>query len=222
MGIVGRALINHRGTFKMGNRYFDSDSEKIPDEEYLEEEGYQALKEKKPLPRGWFIIPVLLVGIVIVVMMAIWFRGTPQNPQADGRIQQLEDQIVTLEKRLAELNSVEERLSALEKDGQTYLQAIERLNRLGTTVSMQVDNIAKTLTAQQTKPPATQTQAKTPAKSAAPKNKAVSYTVKSGDTLYGISRQYNLSIDQLRRDNNLGKTSAIKPGQKLTIKTASP
>ncbi len=206
----------------MGNRYFDSDSENIPDDEYLEEEGYRTLKEKKPLPRGWFIVPVLLVGIVIVVMMAIWFRGTPQNPQTDGQIQQIEDRIVTLEKRLAELNGVEEKLSALERDGQAYLQAIERLNRLETTVSMQVDQIVKTLTAQQTKQPAAQTQAKKPVKSAAPKSKAITYIVKSGDTLYAISRRYNLSIDQLRRDNNLGKTSAIKPGQKLTIKTSSP
>ncbi len=205
----------------MGNRYFDSDSEKIPDEEYLEEEeGYRTLKERKPLPRGWFIIPVLLVGIVIVVMMAIWFRDTPQSTQADGRIQQIEDRIVTLEKRLAELNAVEEKLSALERDGQAYLQAIERLNRLETTVSMRVDQIAKSLTAQQTQKPTPQTQTQPSAKPAAAKSKTLTHVVKSGDTLYAIGRQYNLTIDQLRRDNNLGKTSTIKPGQKLVIKAA--
>lgn len=206
----------------MGNRYFDSDSEQIPEEEYMEEEGYKSLKEKKPLPRGWFIVPILVVGIVLVVMMAIWFRGTPQNPQADGRINQIEDRIMTLEKRLAELNGVEEKLSALERDGQAYLQAIERLNRLGTTVSMRVDQIAKALTTEQSKPPAPQAQTKQPEKPAAAKTKTVTHVVKSGDTLYGIGRRYNISIDQLRRDNNLGKTSAIKPGQKLVIKTASP
>jgi LysM repeat protein len=206
----------------MGNRYFDSDSEQIPEEEYMEEEGYKSLKEKKPLPRGWFIVPILVVGIVLVVMMAIWFRGTPQNPQADGRINQIEDRIMTLEKRLAELNGVEEKLSALERDGQAYLQAIERLNRLGTTVSMRVDQIAKALTTEQPKPPAPQAQTKQPEKPAAAKTKTVTHVVKSGDTLYGIGRRYNISIDQLRRDNNLGKTSAIKPGQKLVIKTASP
>lgn len=204
----------------MGNRYFDSDSEHIPDEDYLEEEGYKSLKEKKPLPRGWFIVPILVVGIALVVMMAIWFRGTPQSPQADGRIDQIEDHIATLEKRLAELNGIEEKLSALERDGQAYLQAIERLNRLGTTVSMRVDQIANALTKEQTKPPARQ--AKPPEKPAATGTETVTHVVKSGDTLYAISRRYNLSIDQLRRDNNLGNTSAIKPGQKLVIKTANP
>jgi LysM repeat protein len=207
----------------MGNRYFDSNSDKIPDEAYLEEEeGYRTLKESKPLPRGWFIIPVLLVGIVIVVLMAIWFRDTPQSTQADGRIQQIEDRIVTLEMRLAELNAVEEKLSALERDGQAYLQAIERLNRLETTVSMRVDQIYNSLTAQQTKKPTPQTQKQPSAKPAATKAKTVTHVVKSGDTLYAIGRQYNLSIDQLRRDNNLGKISTIKPGQKLIIKTAQP
>jgi LysM repeat protein len=157
---------------------------------------------------------------VIVVMMAIWFRDTPQSTQADGRIQQIEDRIVTLEKRLAELNAVEEKLSALERDGQAYLQAIERLNRLETTVSMRVDQIAKSLTAQQTKKPTPQTQTQPSAKPAAAKSKTLTHVVKSGDTLYAIGRQYNLTIDQLRRDNNLGKTSTIKPGQKLVIKDA--
>lgn len=204
----------------MGSRYFDSDSEEIPDEEYLGEEGYQTLKEKKPLPRGWFIVPVLLVGIVIVVMMAIWFRGTPQNTQPDGRIQQIEDRIATMENRLAELNRIEEKLSALERDGQAYLQAIERLNRLETSVSMRVDQIAKSLSARQTEQTNPQTKVKTPAKPAASKEKPVTYVVKSGDTLYAISRRYNVSIDQLRQDNNLAKKSTLKPGQKLIIKKA--
>lgn len=204
----------------MSSRYFDSDSEDIADEEYLEEEGYQTLKEKKPLPRGWFIVPVLLVGIVIVVIMAIWFRDTPQNTQADGRIQQIEDRIATMEKRMAELNGIEEKLSALERDGQAYLQAIERLNRLQTTVSMRVDQIAKSLSALEANQSKAQAKAKKPAKPAASKEKTVTYIVKSGDTLYAISRRNNLSIDQLRRDNNLTKNSTIKPGQKLIIKKA--
>jgi LysM repeat protein len=202
----------------MSSRYFDSDSENISDEEYFEEEGYQTLKEKKPLPRGWFIVPVLLVGIVIIVMLAIWFRGTPQNTQADGQIQQIEERIMLMEKRLAELTGIDEELSALERDGQAYLQAIERLNRLETTVSMRVERIEKAITAMQAKQTKPQTKTKKVAKPAPSKEKSITHVVKSGDTLYAISRRYNISINQLRQDNKLNNNSVLKPGQKLLIK----
>jgi LysM repeat protein len=202
----------------MSSRYFDSDSENISDEEYFEEEGYQTLKEKKPLPRGWFIVPVLLVGIVIIVMLAIWLRGTPQNTQADGQIQQIEERIMLMEKRLAELTGIDEELSALERDGQAYLQAIERLNRLETTVSMRVERIEKAITAMQAKQTKPQTKTKKVAKPAPSKEKSITHVVKTGDTLYAISRRYNISINQLRQDNKLNNNSVLKPGQKLLIK----
>ena len=204
----------------MSSRYFDSDSEELPDEEYLEEEGYQTLTEKKPLPRGWFIVPVLLVGIVIVVMVAIWFRGTPENTQANGRIQQIEDRIIMMEKRLAELTGIDEKMSSLERDGQAYLQAIERLTRLETTVSMRVERIEQalsTLQAKQTKP---QPKTKKVTKPTTIKKESITHVVKSGDTLYAISRRYDTSIDQLRKDNKLNKNSTINPGQKLIINKA--
>ena len=62
-------------------------------------------------------------------------------------------------------------------------------------------------------------------KAAAPKQapaakietKAKMHTVKQGDTLYRISRRYQLSIDQLREYNKLGAKSAIYPGQQLYV-----
>ena len=201
----------------MSSRYFDSDSENLPEEEYLEEEGYQTLTEKKPLPRGWFIVPVLLVGIVIVVMLAIWFRGAPQNTQADGRIQQIEDRIIMMEKRLAELTGIDEKMSGLERDGQAYLQAIERLNRLETTVSMRVERVEQALSTLQAKQAKPQPRTEKVAKPTTSKKESITHVVKTGDTLYAISRRYDISIDQLRKDNELNKNSTIKPGQKLII-----
>lgn len=44
----------------------------------------------------------------------------------------------------------------------------------------------------------------------------VYYTVKSGDTLYGIASSYDLTVDELKSMNNL-KTNNISVGQKLLI-----
>jgi D-gamma-glutamyl-meso-diaminopimelic acid endopeptidase CwlS/peptidoglycan endopeptidase LytE len=38
----------------------------------------------------------------------------------------------------------------------------------------------------------------------------------SGDTLWGLSRKYNVTIDSLRAANGLA-TDTIKPGQNLRI-----
>lgn len=45
-----------------------------------------------------------------------------------------------------------------------------------------------------------------------------SYTVKKGDTLSSIARSYGLSVSRLRKLNGLGKSSAIRSGQKLKLK----
>lgn len=44
------------------------------------------------------------------------------------------------------------------------------------------------------------------------------YTVRPGDTLWSISQKHNaVSIDEIRKLNNLKKSDTIKPGQKLKI-----
>ncbi len=52
--------------------------------------------------------------------------------------------------------------------------------------------------------------------SALPLPESIQYTVKTGDTIYSISRQFNTSVETISKMNSLGSTS-IKPGQKLTV-----
>jgi membrane-bound lytic murein transglycosylase D len=43
------------------------------------------------------------------------------------------------------------------------------------------------------------------------------HTVGDGETLWGIARRYETSVDSLRRANDLAADAQIRPGQKLTI-----
>ena len=41
--------------------------------------------------------------------------------------------------------------------------------------------------------------------------------VRAGDTLFAIARALEVSVADLRNWNRLGKTDAIRPGQKLVV-----
>jgi LysM repeat protein len=56
-----------------------------------------------------------------------------------------------------------------------------------------------------------------PAKPAPAKAEARVYTVKPGDTLYSISRSAGISVDVLRRINQLGADATIHPGDRLKV-----
>ena len=47
--------------------------------------------------------------------------------------------------------------------------------------------------------------------------RSVSYTVRSGDSLYRISRRFSVSINELRRWNELPKGKYLQPGQRLKV-----
>ena len=46
------------------------------------------------------------------------------------------------------------------------------------------------------------------------------YKVEKGDTLYSISRKYQITVAELRTANNLSENDVIKVGQKLIIPDA--
>ena len=51
----------------------------------------------------------------------------------------------------------------------------------------------------------------------APREGSLTHTVKKGQTLFGISRAYHVSIESLVKANHLSKPSALKVGQRLLI-----
>ena len=52
--------------------------------------------------------------------------------------------------------------------------------------------------------------------------KTTRYRVRRGDSLWKIARRYNLRVADLQRWNGLGRSTAIKPGQRLKLVSALP
>lgn len=47
--------------------------------------------------------------------------------------------------------------------------------------------------------------------------KRVSYRVRNGDSLWRIANRFNVSINELKEWNNLGKNKYLQPGQRITV-----
>ena len=48
--------------------------------------------------------------------------------------------------------------------------------------------------------------------------RTIHYTVRQGDSLYRIARKYSVSIQDLRKWNDIGKHEYLQPGQRLTLR----
>ncbi len=117
-----------------------------------------------------------------------------------------------------------ETLGLIARRYRTTIQAIVRLNNLKNTrliypgQRLKIPGQAQGLTpAEDDGNPAPISPAQGPAQ-ASPGSDGLTYVVKAGDTLYQLSRSFGLSVEKIKKDNNLS-SDVLVPGQKLVIKT---
>ncbi|WP_407424964.1 LysM peptidoglycan-binding domain-containing protein [Treponema sp.] len=55
----------------------------------------------------------------------------------------------------------------------------------------------------------------------APVSSSVTHEVQKGETWFGISKKYGISVDELQKFNDFGKDSTLKVGQKLKVPSSS-
>ncbi|KOS05878.1 hypothetical protein AM493_07385 [Flavobacterium akiainvivens] len=56
---------------------------------------------------------------------------------------------------------------------------------------------------------------------AQPEETAIIHKVQKGDTLYGISKKYGVSVEQLNANNPKALKRGLQPGQEITIKSTT-
>jgi LysM repeat protein len=114
-----------------------------------------------------------------------------------------------------------ETLWSISKKYKTTVGAIQKLNNLKST-SLRVGQTLKV----SGQAPSSVKKASITKTASAPKatvskkavsSKTITYTVKRGNSLWGISRSYGVSVSEIIKNNKL-KSSSIYPGQKLIIK----
>lgn len=197
---------NHEN-FVINGKYDDEEVRELNREDYYDD--HSGIFPKK------YLTPFTIGGvglIVIVILLVILFSG-PNEADDDQQLQALQTKIQLLEQKLATMGSVDQALDRVGKLEQKSNLISEKFERFNSTVATQIDQIIKELGALHQK----SSQTPQPDKSVKKDLKPRYHQVRPKETLWGISRQYGLTVDQLRSYNNMGLKVTLQPGQKLKL-----
>jgi len=199
--------------------------------EYPESGAGAGKRSMKPI----VIAGAVLLGAIIVVLM--FLSGSPRANEKD-LLKNMEARLKTTEEKLAKLEWIDTGLARLDRKEKEMAAAVEHIQQLEANMNKKVDQLARETTRPAAVPkpestPAPKVEAAVhrpePAKSPAPAAKPTPaasaksdtnpkmHTVQKGETIYAISRKYNVPADQLMKQNKLGPKDPIKPGQQLVI-----
>jgi LysM repeat protein len=199
--------------FVLSNSYQDSDA--LGSREDL----YRGSGSNASGERAFKHIYIAIGGFLILIVLSVVVIARTYSLAEKVQLLALESRLEQLESRLGSIEG-EGGLSQAAGAGNQLILLTERLDQLEANVTARINSMANQLNTAPAKPVAEATQkteAATPASSLKKATKTKIHTVKQGDTLYRISRRYNLSVEQLRQYNQLDQKASIYPGQELKV-----
>lgn len=201
----------------------NGDVETAADQEGTFEEDYSPLKTPKlnfgskltsvvTRPGFWMVaIPVLL--------LVIFFSSMRPGGSDKALLAAMDQRLQQLENRIEAMEGINELVMDLDNNRHAAKPLMVKLDHLETSFNnniKEIDQKIKGLETRLAKREAAQAQ-KPVIKNPPPKPAANTHVVKKGETLYGISKKYGLSVSQLMTLNKLSKGAVINPGQTLKI-----
>lgn len=193
--------------FVINDKYDDEEVQELNREDYYDDHsGISSKKYLNPFTIGG-------IGLIVIVILLVIFLSGPKDAVDIRQLQSLEAKIQQLEKKLASIGVMDQALDRLGKQEQKLNLISERFDRLNSTVTTQIDQIVKELGVLHQK----SSQSSQPAKTVQKETKPNFHQVLPKETLWGISRQYGLTLDQLRSYNNMGSKATLQPGQRLKL-----
>ena len=137
-----------------------------------------------------------LGGKILLLIILFLSCNDCQKRDYAEEIDAIAARLTMIEQRITQLEKMEQRISAYEFQLKKLQESFARLDSI----------VTKILETSQTNrdQPATQ-------------GKIYYYRVHRGDSLYGIAQEFGLTVEELRRLNNLTKGHVIYPGQKLLV-----
>jgi anti-sigma B factor antagonist len=164
------------------------------------------------LPTEKSKMPYMLAGagiVIVAILFYLFFEPTGRTPNPESGLS-------------PKLDGLERRVAQLEGRGKAFSQLDEKVESLSQSMSERITQIEKDLT--RLKAEAESAKTKKEEIAAAPKKEqdlpaqASYHIVSKGDTLFRIALRYNMTVEEVRRMNNLKSDQAILPGQRLLVK----
>lgn len=149
-------------------------------------------------------------GLVVLVVLLVFFFPTNRSTQSANQLKMLEGRVKNIEDRLFALDGIEKRLA----QGEETVSRVEGLEKKLAHMEQQIADLAK-MTERAPAPKAQKT-AK-PEQAAQAPSEIRYHQVRAGETLYSIARRYGLKVDELRQLNKLAPNVVIHPGDKLVV-----
>jgi LysM repeat protein len=195
-------------------------------EALFEEEEYSPWKKKDKSKSKIFKMPEEVpflwfgIGFLVLIILLILFFPKGRNSINESQIADLEARIKKLEERVVKLETIDDKVAQIWEQAKAFEQFKERFDRSEASLSLRMDQIAQSIDDLKKKlAKATPKQVKTSSQKKVTKKtgKKRYHTVSAGDTLYGISRKYGLTVEKIRQLNKLAKSADIHPGQELLV-----
>jgi len=149
----------------------------------------QDLYQKLKIPS--LLIAIGLVGLAILIIVLL---PRSENYNLERKINSLEMRLKKVEGSLDRLIWIETRLEQMEeksKEVTVFMNTVERLGASSTQTTTKPAEVVDGVRYHQ---------------------------VRAGETLFGISRRYGLTVEELKRLNKLPPEATIHPEQKLLIR----
>jgi LysM repeat protein len=175
---------------------------------------------EKPKKRREPLVLVIL-GLLVLAVLLVLLIGRTGDKSREAPFKDIDSRIQRMEQKLAKLEAVGHRISQLEqKTGEHNLLLMDRMDRIEKALTAPKEQKAEE---KKIAPPGREAPAEGKGKPIQPvpppkEARQIAYhQVLEGETLYRISRNYGLSVDELLRMNNLPPGSPIRKGQKLRV-----
>jgi LysM repeat protein len=187
------------------------------EEAYEEYDAYAALNRQSLLRKPF--VPYIAAGVValVVILGFTMYSSNSQNGTLSEDVALLTKRLDDIEFRLGNLeqtNAGDTGLSALRSQTESLSQQVQNLEtKLGQNLNQINAKLAVLEKSQKSVIKAAPAASQNKTKAAKPRI----HVVKAGETLYQISRKYGVTVDQLKKFNNMGKDVTIRPGQELVV-----
>jgi LysM repeat protein len=203
----------------MNDTYYDTDSESVAKKDDDEPVDYHPAK-KKFFTSEQLVFAAVSIGLMVLVILIGWFVLQKKFATNTNQLKKLETRITQFENKLAKIEGIGDQILQLETQVENFTTTINRFDRFETSMSVKMDALNRQLASFQN-PSMTIKEAGAASKTTSKKSDVATtrqHIVQAGETLYKISRQYGLTVEEMRRSNNLDANSVIYPGQKLTLR----